>query len=86
MSALKQEICPVSGKRINKDWFVDYNGKRIYFCCPSCPATFKKDPEKYMEEFRERGIELENTPPSTQDHGMHRKGARKEPHGGHRKG
>jgi len=55
-----QTACPVSGKPINKDVFVDYQGQRIYFCCPACPAEFRKDPEKYFAKFEKEGIELEN--------------------------
>ncbi|MBI3313326.1 MAG: YHS domain-containing protein [Candidatus Omnitrophica bacterium] len=28
--------------------FVDYRGKRYYFCCKSCVKKFKKNPEKYL--------------------------------------
>ncbi len=47
--AIAQKTCPVMGGAINKDVFVDYNGRRIYFCCNGCPDTFKKDPEKYLK-------------------------------------
>ena len=35
---------------------IDYKGKSVYFCCESCPAEFKKNPDKYLAqmEFRER--------------------------------
>lgn len=29
--------------------FADYKGRRYFFCCAGCPATFKKDPEKYAK-------------------------------------
>ena len=31
---------------------VEYKGKRIGFCCASCIADFKKDPEKYMKDLK----------------------------------
>ena len=34
-----QTVCPVMGGVINKDLYVDYKGKRIYFCCPDCPPV-----------------------------------------------
>jgi len=46
--ATEQTICPVMGNKINKDVFVEYQGKKVYFCCPECKGTFLKDPEKYM--------------------------------------
>ena len=27
--------------------FADYKGKRYFFCCEGCPATFKADPAKF---------------------------------------
>jgi len=61
-SDTKQEKCPVRGGTINKDVYTDYQGKRIYFCCPPCIANFKKDPEKYMKKLEEEGIVLEEAP------------------------
>ena len=31
-----QTACPVMGLKIDKDIYVDYGGKRIYFCCQAC--------------------------------------------------
>ncbi|HUW34364.1 MAG TPA: YHS domain-containing protein [Planctomycetota bacterium] len=61
-TARKQEFCPISGEKINKDIHADYKGKRIYFCCPECPDMFMKNPENYMQKFREQGIQLEDAP------------------------
>jgi YHS domain-containing protein len=57
-----QTVCPVMGDPINKKYFVDYKGNRIYFCCSSCPDEFMKDPEKYMKKIRESGVVLEKSP------------------------
>lgn len=57
-----QTICPVMGDPIDKKFFVDYKGYRIYFCCSSCPEEFKKNPEKYMKKLRESGVTLEKAP------------------------
>ncbi len=57
-----QTICPVMGDPINKKYFVDYKGSRIYFCCAACPDEFKKNPEKYMKKLRESGVTLEKAP------------------------
>lgn len=29
--------------------FADYKGRRYFFCCDSCPATFKANPKKYSK-------------------------------------
>ncbi|MCM8803892.1 MAG: YHS domain-containing protein [Candidatus Omnitrophica bacterium] len=28
---------------------VEKDGKKYYFCCPSCKEKFEKDPEKYIK-------------------------------------
>jgi Cu(I)/Ag(I) efflux system membrane fusion protein len=48
----KAVTCPVTGERfkITKDTrFVDYQGKRYYFCCPGCDKKFMENPQKYLE-------------------------------------
>ena len=50
---VEQKTCPVMGGVINKKHYADYNGRRIYFCCPACIETFKKDPEKYIRKVDE---------------------------------
>ncbi len=54
-----QEYCPVMGGKINKDIYADHDGKRVYFCCSSCVAEFKKDPQKYIDILENEGITLE---------------------------
>jgi Cu+-exporting ATPase len=51
---IAQKLCPVTGDPISKDIFIDYNGRRIYFCCNMCPAEFKKDPEKFLKKLDEQ--------------------------------
>lgn len=47
-----QTTCPVSGEKLEKkDTYVDYKGRRIYFCCPKCLPEFKKDPAKYLAKM-----------------------------------
>ncbi len=60
----QQEKCPVMGYPINKDIYVDYQGKRIYFCCPSCLEKFRQEPENYIKKLKDQRIELENAPGS----------------------
>jgi YHS domain-containing protein len=57
-----QKTCPVQGDPIDKSIFVDYKGKRVYFCCAGCPETFMKDPEKYLKFLAKRGESVENVP------------------------
>jgi YHS domain-containing protein len=57
-----QTVCPVLGGNIDKQVYMDYQGKRIYFCCQGCDAEFRKDPEKYLKKIQEQGITLEKCP------------------------
>jgi YHS domain-containing protein len=57
-----QTLCPVLAGNIDKNVYVDYQGKRIYFCCKGCDAEFKKDPEKYLKKLQEEGVTLEPAP------------------------
>jgi mono/diheme cytochrome c family protein/YHS domain-containing protein len=45
------EMCPVLDKPIDAALFVDYEGRRIAFCCAKCKAAFQKDPKKYLEKL-----------------------------------
>jgi YHS domain-containing protein len=51
-----QTICPVMGGAIDKNLYVDHDGKRVYICCKGCEAPLKKDPEKYIQKLEAEGI------------------------------
>jgi len=55
-----QTVCPVMGNKIDKNVFVDYQGQRIYFCCPACKEEFQKEPEKYMKKIAEDKVLLQS--------------------------
>ena len=46
-----QKECPVTGEEIDPKSFTDYKGRRVYFCCDKCIASFKKDPVKYLNKL-----------------------------------
>jgi len=50
--------CPVMGSAVKKNtpYKVEYQGKTIGFCCPSCIGMFNKNPEKYTAKL---GLEPE---------------------------
>ena len=39
------------GGAIDKNIFVEYQGKKVYFCCKDCVEKFKADPEKYLAKL-----------------------------------
>ncbi len=50
-SAVEQTTCPIMGTAINKALFVEYKGKKVYFCCPGCEDKFTAEPEKYIAKL-----------------------------------
>jgi YHS domain-containing protein len=43
--------CIVSGEKVGEmgpPVSIDYQGKKVAFCCDSCIAKFQKDPSKYL--------------------------------------
>ena len=51
-AALEQTTCPImEGNPINKALFVEYKGKKVYFCCPGCEDKFNAEPEKYVAKL-----------------------------------
>jgi len=57
-----QTLCPITGNKITKTSYLDYEGKRVYFCCDACKETFLKDPKKYMGAMESKGVALERCP------------------------
>lgn len=55
-----QTKCPVMGGEINKDLYVDHDGKRIYVCCQMCISKVKDTPEKFISQLEKEGVELED--------------------------
>ncbi len=48
--------CPVMpDMQTNPEIFTDYEGKRVYFCCNNCKASFGKEPEKYLDQLPQFG-------------------------------
>ncbi len=56
-AAEPQTTCPVMGNPVNKELYVDYKGKRVYFCCPPCVQKFKQHPEAYLKKLKQQGQE-----------------------------
>ena len=50
-ASVEQAVCPVTGQKIDKNIFVEYKGKKVYFCCADCKAVFEKEPEKYIAKL-----------------------------------
>lgn len=55
-----QKICPIGKKEIDPDSFIEFQGQKVYFCCPGCDKKFLKDPDLYFGQMKERGEVTEN--------------------------
>ena len=51
VQAGEQTTCPVTGEAIDKNVFVEYKGKKVYFCCAMCKPKFEADPNKYISKL-----------------------------------
>lgn len=47
------------GGKINKDLYVDHDGKRVYVCCKGCIGKIKADPDKYIKKLEKDGVALD---------------------------
>jgi len=50
-SEIEQTMCPVMNAPINKNFYTEYRGKKVYFCCPGCDEEFHRNPEKYLDKL-----------------------------------
>lgn len=57
-----QTVCPIMGNKINKKSYVDYNGKRVFFCCDGCEKKFLADADNIMKKGAEKGIKYADAP------------------------
>ena len=51
VATTEQTLCPVMDAPINKDMFVEYEGKKVYFCCGGCEKMFLENPEEYIAKL-----------------------------------
>lgn len=51
IAGTEQTLCPVMGGPIDKQYFTEYQGKKVYFCCPACESKFTAEPDKYLSKL-----------------------------------
>jgi YHS domain-containing protein len=47
----EQTTCPIMDAPVNKNIFVEYKGKKVYFCCPGCEDKFEANPQQYIAKL-----------------------------------
>jgi YHS domain-containing protein len=71
-----QTTCPVSGAELKKkEVALDFEGRRVYFCCEGCVSAFKKDPQKYLtmidepaDKTKKKDMKMDH---GSEDHSKH---------------
>lgn len=48
----RQQTCPFQQKKIKRQFYVDYNGMRIYSCCQECLPAIKSKPELAISNLK----------------------------------
>ncbi len=48
---IEQTVCPVMGGPVNEAIFVEYEGKKVYFCCAPCKEKFQNAPQEYLAKL-----------------------------------
>jgi hypothetical protein len=48
---LGNKKCPVDGKEVAQDAFIDWNGVRAHLCCDDCKAKFEKGPAAALKKL-----------------------------------
>lgn len=53
--AKAQTTCPVMGGAVDRDLYVEKDGRRIYLCCKGCIGKVEADFDKYAKKIEARG-------------------------------
>lgn len=69
-AAVTNPMCPVlTDEAVDPGQFIDYEGRRVYFCCAKCKRMFERDPGAYLANLP---LSAETSPadqgPATPDH------------------
>jgi YHS domain-containing protein len=51
---IANQTCPVLGGKARSDIAIEYNGKKVYFCCPGCVGKFTAEPGKYLKKMEQQ--------------------------------
>ena len=65
ISLVSQKTCPVMGGTINRDLYVEQDGKRIYVCCAGCLETVEKEFNKQVARLEQLGEKPEKVTEET---------------------
>jgi YHS domain-containing protein len=67
-----QTACPVSGEKLEeKTAYLDFEGRRVYFCCEGCFGAFKDDPKGHLAKLDTPADETEKSEKKMEGHEGH---------------
>jgi YHS domain-containing protein/uncharacterized membrane protein len=68
-SAAMNAMCPVMPEEpaVEQFW-IEYEGRRVYFCCARCRSRFQRDPERYMAVLLAATADASSAPDHDQAH------------------
>ena len=58
----RQSLCPVSGEKVDRSVWADYQGKRIYLHCELAKKSFLEKPETFYKKLIEEHVALDDIP------------------------
>lgn len=65
---VSNEMCPVlTDQHIDPEIFTDYEGQRVYFCCPRCKKKFIENPAAYMGNLPQFASNVHSEPAPDHD-------------------
>lgn len=63
------QTCPVlTDQAIDPEQWVEYEGQRVYFCCPKCKRLFQRAPETYLGNLPQFTVNSATAGGSAQGH------------------
>ena len=70
--ALPNTYCPVTtDEKVEPDIWVDYQGRRIHFCCRDCRKDFIDNPTGYLTNLQNNQVEQSLSSVGSHDHSKH---------------
>ncbi|MCC8108630.1 MAG: hypothetical protein LIQ30_06200, partial [Planctomycetes bacterium] len=48
------EACPIMGNRINRQLFLEKNGRRVFMCCKGCTKRLQNNWDKAVDTLRDQ--------------------------------
>lgn len=82
--AITNPICPVlADEAVDPDIWIEYGGKRVYFCCNKCKRRFEQEPQAYLANLPQFTVSTEAIQNASGHEDVHAERGHAEQAGGH---